>query len=261
MLACTVRGCGLALERRARSLRCARGHSFDIARSGYINLLQPQDRRSKHPGDSAEVVAARRRLHERGLTAPLLDGLERFCALRAAEAVVEAGCGEGFYLGSLQARSHCQAQGIDISIAAIDAAARRWPHCQWVVANADRRIPDTDASFDVVLSITGRRHPSEFWRVLRPGGRLILALPAPGDLAELCGPGRDRVPSVLEEFVPYFLPEAQERITATAELDEQATADLLLAIYRPRQPQPARAGKVTFSLDLLRLGPRPPQDG
>ena len=45
MLACSVRGCGRPLEKNDRALVCARGHSYDIARSGYVNLLQPQDRR------------------------------------------------------------------------------------------------------------------------------------------------------------------------------------------------------------------------
>ncbi|MGH9695411.1 MAG: putative RNA methyltransferase, partial [Bryobacteraceae bacterium] len=54
---------------------CARRHSFDIARSGYINLLQPQDRRSKQPGDTKAAIAARRRLHDRGVTAPFLQGV------------------------------------------------------------------------------------------------------------------------------------------------------------------------------------------
>ena len=72
MLLCPVRDCHLALVREERRLFCPRGHSFDVARSGYINLLQPQERRSKQPGDTAAAVAARRRLHDRGVTEPLL---------------------------------------------------------------------------------------------------------------------------------------------------------------------------------------------
>src|SRR5947199_10671655 len=72
-LLCTVRECRAALVREERRAVCERGHSFDVARSGYLNLLQPQDRRSRHPGDSAEAVAARRRVIERGLTKPIDD--------------------------------------------------------------------------------------------------------------------------------------------------------------------------------------------
>ena len=66
-LACTVRDCRLPLARRAGTLTCPRGHTYDIARSGYVNLLQPQDRRSPSPGDSKAAVAARGRLIESGV--------------------------------------------------------------------------------------------------------------------------------------------------------------------------------------------------
>src|SRR5262249_16346551 len=70
-----VRDCHMALGRMERQLFRPRGHSFDVARSGYINLLQPQERRSKQPGDSAAAIAARRRLHDRGVTEPLLHAI------------------------------------------------------------------------------------------------------------------------------------------------------------------------------------------
>ncbi|MFN2240500.1 MAG: putative RNA methyltransferase, partial [Thermoanaerobaculia bacterium] len=70
-----MRGCALPLERGERALRCASNHSFDLAGSGYANLLQPQDRRSARPGDRLEAVTARRRLAERGYGAPLFDRL------------------------------------------------------------------------------------------------------------------------------------------------------------------------------------------
>src|SRR5579871_1012407 len=100
MLLCAVRDCHLPLERAEKRMICARGHSFDIARSGYTNLLQPQDRRSKQPGDTAAAVAARRRLHDRGATGPLLRGIADMIGARASDVVLDAGCGDGFYLGS-----------------------------------------------------------------------------------------------------------------------------------------------------------------
>src|SRR5215469_4305166 len=109
MLLCTVRGCRMPLAREKTRAVCPRGHSFDIAASGYINLLQPQDRRSKRPGDSAEIIAARRRLHDRGATAPLLEAIARMLALGGNDAALDAGCGDGFYVGSLAERSGCSA--------------------------------------------------------------------------------------------------------------------------------------------------------
>ena len=87
---------------RASSGGCSapRGHSFDVARSGYVNLLQPQDRRSKQPGDTPAAVAARRRLHDRGVTGPLLHAIAEIVDTSPSDIVLDAGCGDGFYLGS-----------------------------------------------------------------------------------------------------------------------------------------------------------------
>src|SRR3954449_2520287 len=141
MLLCPVRDCRLILAREERRVVCTRGHSFDVARSGYINLLQPQERRSDQPGDTAAAVAARRRLHDLGITGPLLDGIAAIVAPLSSDIVLDAGCGDGFYLGTLARQTGFDAHGVDISIPAIDAAARRYPECEWIVANADRIVP------------------------------------------------------------------------------------------------------------------------
>jgi 23S rRNA (guanine745-N1)-methyltransferase len=251
MLLCSVRGCHLPLTREERRVFCPRGHSFDVARSGYVNLLQPQERRSKLPGDSAAALQARRRLHDRGVTAPLLEAIADLVAADPGDIVLDAGCGDGFYLGTLAGRIGFAAHGVDISTASIDAAARRYPACEWIVANADRFLPYADNSFSIVLSITARLNSAEFRRVLRPGGRLLIALPAPDDLIELRGVGRDRVPRTVNDFTPDFKLIATRRATTTADLDAGAASDVLLSIYRPHRPQPPQAMRVTFSLDLL----------
>ena len=204
MLLCPVRDCHLDLERGGRRLYCTCGHSFDFARSGYVNLLQPQERRSKLPGDTADAVAARRRLHDRGVTGPLLQGITSILEPLATDVVLDAGCGDGFYLGSLAEQFGFDAHGVDISIPAIDAAARRFPKCEWIVANADRQIPYADQSFSIILSITARMNTEEFQRVLRNDGRLLVAIPAPEDLIELRGVGRDRAARTIETFASGF---------------------------------------------------------
>jgi 23S rRNA (guanine745-N1)-methyltransferase len=256
MLLCPVRNCHLALARPVGKeeeprLVCARGHSFDVARSGYINLLQPQERRSKAPGDTPDATAARRRLHDRGVTEPLLRSVADLMAASSADVVLDAGCGDGFYLGSLARLTGFDAHGADISTPAVDAAARRYPECEWIVANADRFVPYSDRSFSMVLSITARMNPGEFRRVLRAGGRLIVALPAPDDLRELRGAGRDRVARTLGTFAHDFTLVDRRRVTTVANLDAAAVHDVLLSIYRPMRSQPAEAMRVTFSLDLL----------
>lgn len=250
-LVCSVRLCGLPLARDERRMVCPNGHSFDLARSGYLNLLQPQDKKSKQPGDTGEAVAARRRLHDRGVSAPLLRGIAEALGSGAADSVLDAGCGDGFYLGSLARQFGFAGHGVDISIPAIDAAARRYPECEWVVANADRFIPYADGSFSTVLSITARMNAPEFRRVLRDDGRLLVALPAPDDLVELRGSGRDRVERTLADFALQFEPIHQTRISTTADLDAEGVHDILHSIYRPLRSEPVTALRVTFSLDLL----------
>jgi 23S rRNA (guanine745-N1)-methyltransferase len=256
LLLCPVRGCHLALAREEKRAVCKRGHSFDVARSGYINLLQPQERRSKHPGDTADAVAARRRLHDRGVTEPLLRGIAGMLAEGPSDVVLDAGCGDGFYLGSLARKIGFDAHGIDISIPAVEAAAKRYPEYEWIVGNADRFVPYADRSFSIVLSITGRMNADEFRRILREDGRLLVALAAPDDLIELRGTGRDRVDRTVETFAKDFTLIDRRRVTTTAELDTASVQDVLLSIYRPIRAQPVEAMRVTFSLDLLLLRPR-----
>jgi len=253
MLLCTVRDCHMELAREERRLFCPRGHSFDVARSGYINLLQPQERRSSKPGDTTAAVAARRRLHDRGVSEPVLHAIAEMMGASAGDIVLDAGCGDGFYLGSLARLSGFDAHGVDISTPAVDSAARRYPQCEWIVANADRFVPYSSESFSIVLSITARMNSSEFRRILRPGGRLVVALPAPGDLVELRGAGRDRTAKAVETFARDFTLADRRRVTTAADLDAAAVHDVLLSIYRPRLSRPVEAMRVTFSMDLLLL--------
>ena len=251
MLLCTVRNCRMPLLREERRLVCANGHSFDIARRGYINLLQPQDRRSPRAGDTAAALAGRRRFHESGASGPLLQAIGEIIRASPGDTVLDAGCGDGFYLGTLASQTAFRAHGVDISVPAIDAAARRYPGCEWIVANADRFVPYADRSFSIVLSITARMNAGEFHRILRHDGRLLVALPAPDDLIELRGAGRDRVARTIETFAQGFTLTDQRRATTSADLDAAAVRDVLHSIYRPMRSRPAEAMRVTFSLDLL----------
>lgn len=255
MLVCPVRNCRRPLARSQQRLWCERGHSFDVARSGYINLLQPQDRRSHQPGDTVAAVAARRRLHDAGVTGPLLAAIAGILCPSQADVVLDAGCGDGFYLGSLARQAGFSGHGVDISVPAIEIAARRNPECEWIVANADRFVPYADGSFSIVMSITARMNAAEFRRVLRGDGRLLIALPSPDDLIELRGAGQDRAKRTIQTFAHDFTLADRRRVTITADLDAAAVHDVLLSIYRPMRARPAEAMRVTFSLDLLLFRP------
>jgi len=253
---CPVRDCHLALEREDKRLVCGRGHSFDVSSRGYVNLLQPRDRRSKQPGDTAEAVKGRRRLHDLGVTGPLLRGIAEMVNASREDVVLDAGCGDGFYLGTLAREVGFDAYGVDISTAAIDAAARRYPGCEWIVANADRFLPYADKSFSLILSITARMNAGEFRRVIRDDGRLLVAIPAPEDFIELRGAGRDRVERTVETFARDFRLVEKQRVTTSADLDADAVRDVLHAIYRPMHAKRPEAMRVTLSLDLLLFRPK-----
>jgi 23S rRNA (guanine745-N1)-methyltransferase len=159
---------------------------------------------------------------------------------------------------------------VDISVAAIDAAAKQHPRLGWVVANADRFLPYEDASFRVVLSVTSRMNPPEFRRVLRPDGMLLVAMPAPDDLVELRRAAlgmavlRDRVERTVATFTPHFTLERQTRVRHVARLDATAAADAMMSAYRAvRTRQRARLTAirdvdVTLSRDVLLFRPTAP---
>jgi 23S rRNA (guanine745-N1)-methyltransferase len=188
ILACTVRGCGAPLHRLERTYACTRGHHFDTARSGYVNLLQPQDKRALSPGDTRESVEARRALLDSGFGSTLTTALIEMAGhadVSPGSKAADLGCGEGTHLAAIVERFGLDACGVDISVHAAEAAARRHPAITWVVANADRTLPFGDASLALVMSVDGRRNANEIARVLAPLGTLLVAVAAEDDLIEL----------------------------------------------------------------------------
>jgi 23S rRNA (guanine745-N1)-methyltransferase len=241
-LACTVRACGQPLTRGGRSWTCPRGHAFDVARTGYVNLLQPQDRRSGAAGDQAKAVDARARLLAQGVGRALVDEtVRRAAALDVGDetpAVVDLGSGSGDLLGALASVRPVAGIGIDLSTVAAEHAARRFPDLTWVVANADRRLPLLDHSVTIVLSVHGRRNPRECARVLAPGGHLLVAVPAPDDLAELrervqgMRVDRSRAETLTTGHAPFFTVDDLGEVRERVRLDRDGLLDLLRGTYR-----------------------------
>ena len=176
--------CGAALAPQGAAWRCVQGHCFDVARQGYVNLLTVTQKHSRHPGDTREMVAARRAFLDAGWYAPiagaLADLVRRFCP--AAEAVLDAGCGEGYYLSQLGWIP--ERWGIDISRDAVRYAAARDRSAHWLTATA-AHLPFADGGFDCVLSMFALTAGAEFFRVLRPGGIFVQVLAGQGHLPGL----------------------------------------------------------------------------
>lgn len=175
-------------------LRCERGHSFDIAREGYVNLLP-----GRHPGDTKEMLRARRAFLEAGYYQPLSDAIDgivlRHLSTRGTMSgqatILDAGCGEGYYLGRLQeallgaGEFSYRLVGMDISKEAIRIAAKRYPELLFVVADLKQHFVLLDQSINVLLNIFAPRNSPEFARVLIPGGILLVAIPTPEHLLSL----------------------------------------------------------------------------
>ena len=208
-------------------------------------------------------MAARRRFLSGGFETELTRAIGDLLTIVPPDALLEVGCGEGHYLGALTARFACEGHGVDISVPAIEAAAARHAGLHLVVANADRALPYAAASFAAVASITARRNPAEFHRVLHDDGRLLLVIPGPDDLVELreavLGRGllRDRVDQAVATFAPRFALERHERLRHVAYLDAEAIHDVMTGSYRTgrasRRDRLAALGPlaVTLSRDAL----------
>lgn len=163
---------------------CENGHCFDVARQGYVNLLTVQQKHSLHPGDTAQMVAARRRFLDAGYYRPIADALTDAVRQFApnAESVLDAGCGEGYYLSFL---AHiAERWGIDISKDAVRYAAGRDKSAHWLTATA-AHLPFADGSFDCLLSMFALTLPEEFARVLKPHGIFVQMLAGERHLSAL----------------------------------------------------------------------------
>jgi len=180
---------GKPLHLNERSWRCDNNHSYDVAKQGYVNLLPVQNKRSKDPGDSKAMVQARREFLEQRYYEPLAQALADTVLAQGDQALLDAGCGEGYYLRYLVEQG--EQKGTDLSVAALDvskwavqAAAKRDKRLSWIVAS-NNSIPLDDNSVDTILCLFGFPVEAEFKRVLKPGGRLIMVDPAGGHLKEL----------------------------------------------------------------------------
>ncbi|HCA17961.1 MAG TPA: rRNA (guanine-N1)-methyltransferase [Alcaligenes faecalis] len=234
-LCCPLDGLPLVFE--APSWRCPSGHCFDTASQGYINLLPVQNKRSRDPGDSKEMVAARRRYLESGVYEPiaagvwraLMDGLEG----EAPYACLDAGCGEGYYpryLRQQDKEGQLALIGLDISKWAAMAAARSSPDIRWLVGS-NAQLPVPDGSLDALLCMFGFAVPEEFLRALKSGGIWVQVEAGSDHLLELrriIYPTLKADKDVAQEPAAGFSLEACERIRCEISLTSQAQiADLL----------------------------------
>lgn len=189
LLACPV--CHGVCALRGGSLTCERGHAFDVARQGYVNLLTGDVRAGT--ADTAAMVAARARFLAAGHFAPLTRRLVEVVAAAVPQgtrerggAVVDVGAGTGHHLAAvLDALPGRPGLALDLSKHALRRAARAHGRIGAVVCDAWGALPVRDAAGAVALSVFAPRGVPELVRVLEPGGSVVAVTPLAEHLAPL----------------------------------------------------------------------------
>lgn len=170
-LRCPV--CGGGLTVRERAVACARGHSFDMAREGYVNLLR-SGKSGDRMGDSKDSARSRRDFLDKGYYRTLRDALSALFAQKRGT-VLDICCGEGYYTSALAENPALTVYGFDLSREMVRLAAKRGGASCFVANLAS--IPAADGSFDYATHLFAPFHEREFSRVLKPGGTLYSVVP------------------------------------------------------------------------------------
>ncbi|HUP86023.1 MAG TPA: methyltransferase domain-containing protein [Acidimicrobiales bacterium] len=251
MFRCPV--CKHPLARGDAAWRCETGHSYDVAREGYVNLLITHQRRRREPGDSAEMLAHRRAFLDAGHYRPLKDALADL--VPAGASVLDVGCGEGYYTRDLPN----PVWGIDIAKAAVRLAAKRTERsdAHYAVASA-YDLPVLDGAADVVVSVFAPLHSVEFERVLTPGGMVVTVVPGPRHLDGLKARffeapelHPDEGPFEREGATTALRPTGRHEVTYDLELTDGGTIDDLVHMTPYAwYVSPERRGAVVASAAL-----------
>jgi 23S rRNA (guanine745-N1)-methyltransferase len=236
LLRCPV--CLGALEAGDGVLQCREGHSFDVAKQGYVNLVPGN-------GDTAEMVEAREAFlgagHFRRLTGALV---EEALNVETQGAVVDLGAGTGHHLAYvLAAPPERFGLALDTSTAALKRAARIHPRVAAIGADAWKPLPLGDGVAALVLSVFAPRNADELARVLAPGGSLVAVTPTTRHLAELVGPlGLLSVPDEKEDRL-------DAQLAARFELAGRRAVEHSMFLTRDEMSQLVRMGPSAWHVD------------
>lgn len=179
--------CGCMLYEDGRTLKCENNHCFDMAKQGYVNLLQSQKSSKKRHGDDTLMVKARQDFLEKGYYGNLRDVLVRTVVdnTEKSPVIADLGCGECWYTESVyNALANATVFGIDISKQALISGSKRCKSLKLAVASTSD-IPLSDESCDAVICIFAPYSEKEVLRVLKRGGVFIKAFPLEEHLIEL----------------------------------------------------------------------------
>jgi 23S rRNA (guanine745-N1)-methyltransferase len=172
-----------------KSLVCAKNHTFDFSKQGYVNLMT----RPAHSHYKKELFEAR---HKIIMESNVYTSMHETIAKVIKEymdvslnpfMVIDLGCGEGSHLQRILDECMIPSMtgvGLDISKEGIAMAAKRYEDQIWLVGDL-AKSPLADQSFHVILNILSPSNYKEFKRILVKDGLVIKVVPRPNYLREL----------------------------------------------------------------------------
>ncbi|AWY19493.1 putative RNA methyltransferase [Moraxella bovis] len=233
MLICPI--CHTDLNLQGKTYTCQNRHSYDISKNGYVNLHVVQHKNSHSAGDTPTSVQARRRFLASGFYEPLRTKISQVIADLSPKAILDIGCGEGYYTAGMTRSA--QVIGLDIAKTAIMTASRTYKntdigkHITWVVGTG-AVLPVADECVDICTSLFSPLPKSEMLRVLKSDGSLLVATPAPMHLYAMREKLFDTVnphnpAKFIAELSPEFTLVNEWQIDADLCLDNQSLNDLI----------------------------------
>ncbi|MGL5702978.1 MAG: methyltransferase domain-containing protein [Cetobacterium sp.] len=191
MISCPV--CNKKMQKIERKYICEGNHNFDVSKFGHVNLLLSNQKNSKLPGDSKEMVLSRKNYLEKGYYEGISNGVNEIIKRELGDKkdikVLDIGCGEGYYTNRLKTFLENldiknQIVGIDISKEAVISAAKSYKNIEWIVASASS-LPIEDESLDFIICMFAKIIPEEKMRTLKKGGKLIIVSTGENHLLEM----------------------------------------------------------------------------
>lgn len=247
--------CREPLERSEGAYRCRCGHSYDIAREGYVNLLLANMMNSKDPGDSKEMAKARNLFLSKGYYKPLSDAINETVGKYAhgAGTLLDCGCGEGYYTANIKkAFPELSVSGIDISKPSVKIAAKRDGRIELAVASVFD-IPVPDESFDILLNCFSPLCEKEYRRVLRPNGIYIYVVPGPRHLWQMKEAIYDEPYENAEEAICYegFSHLGCEKVRYDVRIEEKEDIESLFRMTPYYWKTSAKGSEKLSSIETL----------
>ena len=248
MMICPI--CHHVLMREMNSYTCIHKHSFDIAKSGYVNLWPGNHKGS---GDDKEMVKARTMFlntgHYQLFQKTLIDLVKR----ANPSVLADVGCGEGYYTNALkQSLEACEVYGFDVSKSALQHASRQNAKIHYIIASlAD--LPLSNESVDVITDVFAPVDAKSFHRVLKPGGQLIKAGPGRQHLLEMKQVLYEKVYENDDAIIAYDGFEHVERIVKTqqSELTSNPEIQSLFQMTPYYWKSPKQTADVLKAMELL----------